>query len=174
MVELTSISFGLALLGGIYDMLTRRIPNWLTFPGMLLGIAAQSYYLGFLGAGDAISGIAIGFALFFPIYALKYMGAGDVKLLMLVGAWGGLHFCLYTALLSIFLGGIYALIDVIAMGRLSIVFRATYRFLRSLALPGLVVERPELDKKRTFSFGIYIALAVALTIILQHSGRISV
>lgn len=172
MVELTSISFGIALFGGVYDLLTRRIPNWLTFPSIVLGFAAQFYSAGLPGGETSALGIATGFALFFPVYFLKIMGAGDVKLLMVMGAWGGPQFCLRVAVGSVVLGGIYALLEVIFVGRLLAVWRAAYRYFRSLLWPELAAESLALDKQRKFSFGIAIAVAAACIIALEHRGQL--
>lgn len=173
MEQLGAAAFAFSLYGGVHDLLTRRIPNWLTFTGMLAGLIAQAWFFGLPGAADSALGILLGFALFFPIYAFGYMGAGDVKLLMAAGAFTGWNGCLHIAVISIVLGAAYALVEISYRGRLIAVVKNTYFFLRSVLVPGLVVEKLKVDENRKFAFGICIAGGVAIWIYLRHSGRLA-
>lgn len=170
MEELSRVAFAISLLGGVHDLLTTRIPNWLTFPAMAAGLAAQVYFFGLPGAGDSLLGVALGFALFYPIHAFGYMGAGDVKLLMAIGAWLGWHACWLVAAGSVVVGAIYALAEVIYRGRLLAVIKNTLQFLRSVLVPGLVVEKLKLDHSRKFAFGLCLTISVAGWIYLRHAG----
>jgi prepilin peptidase CpaA len=172
MEQLSAAAFALSLLGGVHDLLSKKIPNWLTLPGMVLGIAAQAWFFGGAGALNGALGLLLGFALFFPMYALGYMGAGDVKLLMAVGAWLGWGSCLWVAAVAVSFGGVYALGEVLWKGRLLAVARNTYQFLRTLLLPWQVAEPLKMDHERKFAFGICISLAVAALIYLRNSGRL--
>lgn len=172
MEQLSSAAFAIGLIGGVHDLLTRKIPNWLTFPAMLLGLVAQFWFVGWGGMLSGVLGVLVGFALFFPIYASGYMGAGDVKLQMAVGAWMGWWLCLHVAFGAVMLGGAYALLEVIFRGRFLAVFRNGYSFLRALLVPGLVAEPLRVDHARKFAFGICIAASVAVVILLRHEGRL--
>lgn len=169
---LSSAAFAISLLGGVHDLLTRRIPNWLTFPAVALGLGAQAWVAGWGGLLDGFLGVLLGFALFFPIYALGHMGAGDVKLQMAVGAWLGWWLGLHVAVGAVALGAAYALVEVVFRGRLFAVIRNGWQFLRSLLVPGLVVEKLKVDEKRKFAFGICIAGAVAGVIWCVHTGKL--
>src|SRR4029450_2877695 len=79
----------LVAVASITDVRTRRIPNLLTFGA---AIAALLFHVSTGGASGLITsagGWMLGAALFFPVFALRGMGAGDVKLLAAVGAWVG-------------------------------------------------------------------------------------
>lgn len=172
MEQLSHAAFAVSLLGGVHDLLTRKIPNWLTFPAMFVGVAAQVWVFGWAGALDGSLGLLLGFVLFFPIYAFGYMGAGDVKLLMAVGAWLGWHNCLKIAVVSVIFGAVYAFFEIIWRGRLMAVAYNTYSFLRALFVPGLVAEKLRVDQSRKFAFGICIALAVAGLIYVNNGGKL--
>lgn len=170
---LGSAAFAVSLIGGTHDLLSRRIPNWLTFPAMGLGLAAQLWLLGWPGLLNGFLGLALGFALFFPVHAAGYMGAGDVKLQMAVGSWMGWWLALHVALGAVLAGGCFALLEVTFRGRLAAVARNGYSFLRALLVPGLVAERLKVDESRKFAFGACIAVAVAGVIYLRHAGRLT-
>ncbi len=170
MVELSIAPILLSAFGGIYDIATKRIPNWITFSGMAFGLATQLFLFGLPGAIASILGILAGFAIFSPIYFFGYMGAGDVKLLMLVGAWLGYAECGEAAIAAVLLGGVFAIFDTLSRGRLFTVFYSIFRFLRAIAVPGLEAEPLKIEKNRRFSFGPCIALGVLLVVILHHRG----
>ena len=171
-LTLSSAAFAISLVGGVHDLLTRRIPNWLTFPAAAAGLALQVWLAGWAGLLDGVLGFLLGFALFFPIYLFGHMGAGDVKLQMAVGAWMGWWLALHVAVGAVVLGAGYALLEIIYRGRLVAVIKNTYSFLRALFVPGLVPEKLKVDEKRKFAFGICIAGAVAGVIWMRNTGRL--
>jgi leader peptidase (prepilin peptidase) / N-methyltransferase len=72
----------------VYDVLQRRLPNWLTLPGA----AGVLLVAGFLGHGlPALAGAAAlaGLYLLVHLAAPTAMGAGDVKLALGLGALTG-------------------------------------------------------------------------------------
>jgi prepilin peptidase CpaA len=111
--------FVMLLAAALFDIMYRRIPNWITVTGGVLGLAMNTL-IGPPEAGFLFSvvGLLVGFTVYAVLYALRAMGAGDVKLMAAIGAlmgwerWFGIFFI--TALI----GGIMALILVISRGRL--------------------------------------------------------
>ena len=65
--------------------------------------------MGRIGVVQSLLGLAAGLALFMPLYLLRALGAGDVKLLAMVGAWLGAPLLLGAALLTLLAGGAMAL-----------------------------------------------------------------
>lgn len=64
-----------------FDLRERRVPNWLCAAGFALGVALD-WRGGLLGSGLALSVYA-------PLYFLRGVGAGDVKLMAAMGALAG-------------------------------------------------------------------------------------
>jgi prepilin peptidase CpaA len=116
------MSFALALLllaASACDLKTRRIPNGLTAAGMLAGLAGHAYLDGLAGFLWALAGIAAVLPLLL-LYAVRAFGAGDVKLLMAVGALMGPWFLLWTLLGAVFAAGLLALVVLVRRGRLTL------------------------------------------------------
>ena len=102
------------------DILGRRISNRLVLFGMVVAFAIQLAMTsgyghfspddGAIGWRASIGGIAVGFVALSPLYALRAMGAGDVKLMMMVGAFLGPLQTLGAVVLTFAAGGILALL----------------------------------------------------------------
>jgi prepilin peptidase CpaA len=95
----------------VIDCRSLRIPNWLTLGGALLALALNTLPLSAsrTGAASAFAGLAAGFAILLPAYAVKVMGAGDVKLMAMAGAFLGWPDTLLALLFTLVAGGIAAL-----------------------------------------------------------------
>jgi prepilin peptidase CpaA len=106
-----SILFALLLAASISDCRSYKIPNWLTFGGSAFALI-YSFFIPFspqLGLGWSLGGFALGLSLMLPLYMLGMMGAGDVKLMAMVGAFLGMTHTLYAVLFVFVSGGIAAL-----------------------------------------------------------------
>lgn len=149
----------IAFIATVTDILYNKIYNWLTLPAMVLGLLAGAYYHGGLGLLQAFFGLAAGLLLYGWMFAIRVMGAGDVKLLMAMGALGGGLFAIDVAIVGILVGGVMALGILIFKGRIREFSRKIYRFLVSVFYKNLVLEFPEIDQKLTMPFGVAIAVA---------------
>lgn len=102
------------------DLRACRIPNLLIAIGLaaagVLHIVATQGDGALGGPGPAtgltgaLGGIAVGFAALFPLYALRAMGAGDVKLMMMVGAFLGPMQTFGVIVLTFAAGGVLAIV----------------------------------------------------------------
>lgn len=113
---------GLALLLAVAvwrDIQSHRIPNRLVLSGLLLGLTCNGLLpllaqapiaqVGTLGWTDSLLGALAGLAVLLPMYLLRALGAGDVKLLAMVGAFIGPQAVLGAALGTLVAGGVLAL-----------------------------------------------------------------
>jgi prepilin peptidase CpaA len=99
----------LLIIATVVDVRERRIPNWLVASGMLSALAFHGISPQGEGIAFALSGLALGLAALLPLYMLRVMGAGDVKLMGMTGAFLGVGGVLGTMLASLAAGGILAL-----------------------------------------------------------------
>src|SRR5215813_8472600 len=83
------LAVSLAVVAGWTDWRSRRIPNWLTVSGLIVGLAANSLLHGWAGAKSALLGVGLGLAILLPFVLLHALGAGDWKLAGALGAFLG-------------------------------------------------------------------------------------
>jgi prepilin peptidase CpaA len=95
------------------DARLHRVPNWLTVPTALLGLAFHSFAPTGWGALTALGGFAVGFSLLLLPTLMGGAGFGDVKLLAALGAWLGTTYTLYAFVLAMFLAAFIALAIVV-------------------------------------------------------------
>jgi len=109
-----------ALLFSCYtDLRFRKIPNCLVFPAALGAVAWHCLSGGIGGLLFSLKGLTLGMALLLPPYLLGGIGAGDVKLLGMVGAFKGLRFVFDSFLLAAFSGGLMSVLVLAGRGRLA-------------------------------------------------------
>lgn len=102
-----------------FDLKERRIPNQVILVG-LAGAATLAASGGLPTLGATALGLIVTLALFSPIYFFGWLGAGDIKLIALVGGFFGLEQIFPVVLLTILAGGLLSLIY-LSLSRLGLV-----------------------------------------------------
>ena len=102
----------IAILGtAIYtDLRSHRIPNVLIVPALSIALIFSAATGGLQSLTTSLGGLAVGLALFLPMYSLGAMGAGDVKLLGVAGAFLGPFGALVAGVVAFVAGACFALI----------------------------------------------------------------
>jgi prepilin peptidase CpaA len=109
----------LAVVTASTDVVARRIPNLIVLCGLIAALLVQVWLLGWqTGGAQWIEGALAGFALLFPFYLLRGMAAGDVKLMMTIGAWVGPQMALHIALATFLIGGAWSIVVIVYRGKL--------------------------------------------------------
>jgi prepilin peptidase CpaA len=164
---------GAVLLAGVAgwtDLRWRRIPNWLTVPGLLIGVAVNTVLSGWTGLRASLLGAAIGLALLLPFVLLRSLGAGDWKFAIALGGFAGPPLLIDLLLTSVFVAGIMALALVIYKRRLLQTLQNIGHILISLVtfrLPGphVTLDNPDALK-------IPKGVALALTVVLYGIAHV--
>lgn len=104
------ILIGIFIVCVVTDLKERKIYNVLVLPALLIAWIGHWMVGGWSALGMSLSGFLIGFSILLVPYLFGGMGAGDVKLLALIGALKGTQFVLATAFYMALIGGIMALV----------------------------------------------------------------
>src|SRR5215472_6822470 len=81
-----AVALLVALWAGWLDWRFRRIPNWLTVSGFVLGLGINGVISGWSGIKGGLEGAAIAIAVLIIPVILRGIGAGDLKLTIALGA----------------------------------------------------------------------------------------
>lgn len=151
----TVVLFALLIFASVSDYRSYRIPNWLTVGGAAFALVyetaiAVSPSTAFLAA---IGGLLIGFFTMLPLYALRVMGAGDVKLMAMVGAFLGVHETFQAVLFAFIVGGIAAIGFALCKGKLRRMLNNTKDAVYGMLAFGMAGARPEAPIAATQSVG---------------------
>lgn len=146
------------------DIKTYKIKNHIILPFIAAGTVTNYIIYGIKGVKDSFWGIVIPILILFIFYALRMLGAGDIKLFSAIGAITGIKFVLYSMAYSFLAGGVIALF-ILAANRnwkQRLLYLLNYLkccFLSNSLLPYSSFE--EKDSKNRFRFGYAIACGVA-------------
>ncbi len=158
------LAVALALIAGYTDWRSRRIPNWLTVPGFVIGVSLNTLAGGWAGLKTSLLGAGLGLLLLLPFVFLRSLGAGDWKLAGALGAFVGWEALVDLLIGSVFVAGIMALALVIYKRRFKETMRNIGRLLASLVtfhMPG-----PEVSLDNPQSLRVPYGVALALTTVL--------
>ena len=108
----------LALVAAIWDLRTRRIPNWLVLTGLIAGFGLNGVLSGLAGLEAALIGMLTGFGIYLALYLLHAMGAGDVKFMAAVGSLVGWRWWFHIFFVAVIVGAAAGLMLALAKGRL--------------------------------------------------------
>jgi len=157
----------LLALACVTDLRTRRIPNVLTASAAAGAVLFHLATGGWQAAGWSIVGLFVGALLFLPMFALRGMGAGDVKLLAAVGAWLGPGQVAVVALATSLVGGVLAVVVALAYGYLRkaltniYLLLAHWRVMGVSPLPAITLEQAS-GPRLAYAFPIAIGTVVTL------------
>lgn len=109
----------LLLASAVSDLSSRRIPNRLVGWGSALAVFLHavlpagdgfiSALPGGLGLAGSLTGLAVTLAVLLPLYFMRLFGAGDIKLLAMIGAFVGVPEIAWVLLFSVVAGGLMTL-----------------------------------------------------------------
>jgi prepilin peptidase CpaA len=166
-----ALTLTMTLSAALLDWRSRRIPNWLTVPGLLLGVGTHSMLAGWHGTLFALEGAALALILLLPLVLLRALGAGDWKLMGAVGAFLGPMLFLFVLLGSVFASGIMAVVQVLRVGRVTETLRNMGILVKGFFAFGLK-KNPQisLDNPRLLKlpFGVAVAAATIVCFCAAH------
>lgn len=107
-----------AIVATVTDLRSRRIPNWLVVPFLIVGMAVSTVTGGWAGLGRSVLGLLAGAVALGLFYVVGGMGMGDVKLFAAIGAWIGPQQLVFAFVFMGLAGGVMALAWAVRGGHL--------------------------------------------------------
>lgn len=126
--------FLLLLLAVFNDIKSFKIKNLITYPAVVFGVTANACLDGAEGFVDAITGTFIPLIALFIFFALRMLGAGDIKLFCAIGAVMGWKFNVLCIAYSFVFGGFISCIILLYRKNTKHRFRHLFNYLKTTLL----------------------------------------
>ncbi len=167
----TEVALGLTIgVAAFTDWRENKIYNKLLVPAFFTALLIHTLQGGISGFTSSLLGATIGFALLLLPYFMGGMGAGDVKLLAVIGAFGGASFVLASFLYGAVIGG---LISAILLARRKTLGNTLKHFLlffpllkKTQSFSGAINDA----RKDKFPYGIAIVLGTLIALFIPLGG----
>ena len=124
-------------IASVFDVQTRRIPNWLTGGSILIALCLQALR-GWDGFALSLLAGLLGGGVLFLFFIAGGMGAGDVKLMAAVSCFTGLRLLPTVLLATALSGAVFALALAWRSGRLRLTLTNTVKLLEHHSSKGLL------------------------------------
>jgi prepilin peptidase CpaA len=159
----------LLVLCAYWDLRYRRIPNWATLPGIVLGLGINGLLSGWAGMKTSGIGFLVGFGALLVLFVLGWMGGGDVKLMAAVGALKGYPFVVSALFYSLIVGVVIGVAMLIWNRKTLRTFKNLF-FVVGSRLSRLVPKQ-DIDRKETqkLPFGLAIVLGTIWAMIAGYA-----
>ena len=162
---------GVLLLASITDLRKSKIPNFITLPGIGAGII----YLIFISRDTAKEHIwicALLLILTFPLFAIRAMGAGDVKLIIMISLFLSPKETILSLLIGFGLAVIYGIIRLLTDGDLKerMIYLKDYLYALSTGIyaEGYIKGEEKKDEKNyNVHLGVWITLGVVISLMIE-------
>lgn len=168
MTALQIAAIAIAAISAVTDWRLGRIPNWLTFPAIILPPFVLLFVDGKDAAIASVGGIALCVVAPYLLFRSRAMGAGDVKLFAGLGALLGAFVGIEAEFFSILVAALFALIGLAAQGVLMKTLSNTFYLALNPILPKSKrrkIERALLDRVR---LGPAVLIGTCIAIMLRN------
>jgi len=132
-----SMTLVLTVVAAYTDLRERRIPNWLTVPGFVIGVGVHAWLGGWRGTLASLEGAGLAMLILLPLVLVRGLGAGDWKLMGAVGACVGPWMMLFVLLATVLVTGLVAMVRVTMMGRVKSTFTNMWVLVKGFMAFGL-------------------------------------
>ena len=154
----------------VTDLRSRRIPNWLVLPFLIVGFVISGLQHGLNGLMQSAAGLTVGAALFGLLCLMGGMGMGDVKLCGAIGAWVGPSQMLVALVMTGIAGGIIAVGMAIVGGFAAEIFQGTGDLIFGFRKRGLT-PHPKLVLNNPLTRKMPYAPAIAIGTLISFFAR---
>ncbi len=156
------VLWGVLIISGYTDWRYRKIYNKVLLPAALAAFAYHFATAGWRGLIYSGQGLVVGLALLMIPFLWGGIGAGDVKLLAVIGALKGAGFACWTFLAGAIAGGIMAVFFLLSNKRFYSTLSCLHRRIQTTVLSGFrefdALRYQKDEKNICIPYGIALAL----------------
>lgn len=156
------------IISAFTDLRYHKVYNFITVPGMILGLGLNGITYGWTGLANSAIGLLFGFVILFIVFIFGGMGGGDVKLMGAVGALMGFPFIFWAVCYTGLVGGIMALSVMIWKGVLWQSLKRIGRSFITLLLPWLVMEPLKKEHSYKVPYGLAIGIGTFWALLMER------
>jgi prepilin peptidase CpaA len=162
-----------ALVAGMGDLRTRKIPNRLTVSALLIGLALNGALGGWHGLLMSLEGAGVGLGLLLPVVLLRGLGAGDWKLMGALGALVGPNETIIILLVSFCMAAGWGVVEMFRQHRVKSTLRNLWELVSGFVVfglrpnPNISIDAQPLIK---LPFGAVTAVATAVALSVAWLG----
>ena len=162
------LSLTLLSMAVVTDLRSFRISNCLIVIGFILGLIFQIFTYGVRGAGVFFLNVSIPMILFYLLFLIRVLGAGDVKLFSMIGGIWGVQILCKTIVISFLAGAAMSLCKLLyqrnLISRLLVFREYAYQVLHTGKLSEYPQEVQGKDHVIHFSIAILIGYPIAMEV----------
>jgi prepilin peptidase CpaA len=158
----------LLILALISDIKLYKIKNKIILPFIIIGIMTNLLNSGINGFRESLIGIAVPVVVLIILYAVRMLGAGDIKLFGAIGSIMGYEFCLFTIVFSFIAGGVIASILIILRKNGRRRFSHLFEYIKACIVCFTLLPYSDFDDKsdgEKFHFAVAITLGTMIHVI---------
>ena len=150
----------------VFDYRYHKIPNVVSLSGWIVGPVLYAVSDSLPGVSSSLYGFLLIFAFTFPLYVLRWMGAGDVKLMAGVGAIVGIEHAPPVFFGIVITGAVMGVVMLLH----SKLFKDSFQRYGTMLAAGLTLKRPmyltpnEREQKVVLPYAVPIAVGTFLSI----------
>ena len=147
------------------DWRSRRIPNRLTVPAVVLGVGVNTALHGWTGTKAALAGAGLMLLLFLPVVWLRALGAGDAKLMVALGTFLGPLQVLGVLFVTVLVSGLMAVVLMVRQRTVKQTLRNMGELVKGFVVFGFQphpVIRLENQQLSSVPFGVAAAVATLI------------
>ena len=163
---------GILLLASITDLRKSKIPNYITLTGIGIGFI----YLLFYSPDNLIKHMAVCLIILIitiPMFVIKAMGAGDIKLMIMISLFLDFKDLLLSLLTGLGAAVVYSVIRLLMDKEIKKRIRYLSDYIFSLAMGGDVDGYiKEEDKKNSKNYNIHLSIWITLGVIISYFCKV--
>lgn len=152
------------------DIRTNKVSNYLILVGIIVGLGMQFYLNYFWGVLVGIISCVIPMIILYPLFVMGALGAGDLKLFMVIGCFFSLSETVICVFLSFLIAFFLALFK---MYKNHIFFQRMEHFLQYMQdvfQSGKFLYYETYDEEENFQHKIHFTIAILMSALLHVGG----